>query len=719
MTEKRLLVLDDDALTGETLKNVAEFAGMCVHVTSSPHDFFTEIDNWAPTHIALDLVMPEMDGVEVLTELSKRQVSAYIMITSGVGQQVLQAAARSASAHGLNIIGVLPKPFSPQHFREVVNAAPQLSDELMSDNARGSKEITVAALQEAIENEQLYVVFQPKVECQSGLLTGFEALARWQHPELGFVSPDQFIAVAEKNNLIDLLTRLVFKKALIWFSGFCQQKAFSNIASTARPLLCSINISVLSLRNLDLFNTLDALCQQYGVAPEQIMLELTETGAMDDAVASLDLLTRLRMRGFQLSIDDFGTGFSSMLQLVRMPFSEVKIDKSFIMTVNHSRESRLVTKAIIDLAHSLDMLVIAEGIEDEPTLAFLQQLGCDKAQGYYIGRPLATSEVDSWLVERMNLVEKLRLERLHALKLLDTPSEQRFDRLTRLAKRLFNVPISLVSLVDSDRQWFKSKVGLDVNETPREYAFCHTTIQHDDAFVVLDASKDPIYRENPLVTGMPYIRFYAGQPITAPTGERLGSFCIIDDKPRFFNEQEVALLKELGTMVEEEIAANMKLAEDHLTGILNRRGFENRAQHMLDLCLKQNMTASLIYIDINNFKRINDQGGHQAGDDALKDFAMLLQQTFRDSDLMARIGGDEFIVMMVNPQGSTSHKEAIERLKNAVQGHNNTVDSSLQLHFSYGIAQTVVTTDYHLPTLYDKADQMMYANKHRPEISDL
>lgn len=717
MNELKLLVLDDDELTGQTLKNVAEFAGMSVVLTHHAKDFFTALENWSPTHIALDLVMPEMDGVEVLAELSARHISANIMITSGVSQQVLQAAARSAAAHGLNIIGILPKPFNPRSFRALVEDAPQQINELLDRSyLQQIPHFTTADLQQAIEQDQLSIMMQPKVECQGGALVGFEVLARWQHPAQGNIPPDQFIAVAEHNQLIDALTAVIFDKALRWFSMFCATHP-AIVKSAGKQLLCSINISVLSLQNVQLFNTLDQLCRQHQIPAEQIMLELTETGAMDDTLASLDVLTRLRIKGFQLSIDDFGTGFSSMLQLVRMPFSEVKVDKSFVMTAQSSRESRLVIKAIIDLAHSLDMRVIAEGIEDEATLQFLQQLGCDKAQGYFIGKPLFDHQITDWLAKRSALLESQRVHKLHSLNILDTPAEQRFDRITRLAKRLFNVSISLVTLLDEDRQWFKSKVGIDIDETPREDAFCNQTIKGDQTLVTLDASKDPLFQDNPFVTGQPYIRFYAGYPIKAPSGEKLGSLCVIDDKPRSFTENDHQLLHELGLMVEEEIAANLMLIEDHLTGLLNRRGFEYRAQHLLDLCQMQGLTAALIYFDLDNFKAINDNEGHLAGDDALKQFALLLQNNFRESDLLGRIGGDEFVALTINQNGDAD-QQVMHRLGAAVAAYNSNISETQRLQFSYGIATTHDRGDYELQQLYNKADQAMYQNKRRPSPSN-
>lgn len=713
MSENKLLILDDDELTGETIRNVAEYAGMAVKVTLNASDFFQTLTDWQPSHIALDLIMPEMDGVEVLGALGERKTTAKIIITSGVGQQVLQAAARSAAAHGLNIVGILPKPFNPKAFREMIDLPTANPTDLLDGQhlqSRSVPAITASDLAQAIQNRDITLAYQPKVDCSSGALTGFEALARWQHPVHGYIAPDVFIAIAEQNNLIDDLTLLVFEQALPWFSQFCAQHRQNTMTAQTNQLICSINISALSLRNLALFNQIEALCDLHEVKLHHIMLELTETGAMDDPVASLDILTRLRMKGFQLSIDDFGTGFSSMLQLVRMPFSEVKVDKSFVMTAQQSRESRLVIQAIIELAHSLDMKVIAEGIEDYATLQFLQQQGCDKAQGYFLGKPIPASQIDEWLQQRKLALEQQRLQALESLNILDSPAEQRFDRITRLAKRMFDVPIALITLLDDRRQWFKSKVGLDTSETSRDQAFCNYTIEQDKSFMVNDTALDPRFSDNPLVTQHPYIRFYAGYPIRAPGGERLGALCIIDQKPRYMNERDSRLLRELALMVEEEIATNQLLCEDHLTGLLNRRGFEFRANHILQMCCAQDCEATLIYFSIDNVKQILDLSGHQAGDNALLQFSSLLINTFRDSDLVGRIGNDEFVVLMVS-QNESDQDAIMNRLAMTVDNYNQGIQSEIYLNYSFGLITTKSLSDYDLQQLYTLADEAMYHNK--------
>lgn len=394
MQDKTLLILDDDPLLGKTIQTLAQHIGLKAQFCQTPSDFFHLLEVWQPDYLAIDLIMPQMDGVQVLLELARRNCNAQVILTSGAGQQILSAAARSAAAHQLKILGVLAKPFNTQSFRELLiqpddsnrfqfnfhSALPQVSS------------IAVSELVEALANRQLSVVYQPKVCCKTYALRGFEALARWHHPEYGFISPDVFIHLAEKNGLIDSLTIAVLDIALPWFAAFCQQHR------AQYPMLSlSLNISALSLNNLSLFDQLEQRCLQLQLAPSAIMLELTETAAMGDPITSLDILTRLRMKGFKVSIDDFGTGYSSMLQLVRLPFSELKVDKTFVMTANTVPESKLVIKAIIELAQSLGLQVTAEGIEDVAALMFLQSLGCDLAQGYFFARPLAANHLDDWL----------------------------------------------------------------------------------------------------------------------------------------------------------------------------------------------------------------------------------------------------------------------------------------------------------------------------------
>ena len=193
-----------------------------------------------------------------------------------------------------------------------------------------------------------------------------------------------------------------------------------------------------------------------------------------------------------------------------------------------------------------------------------------------------------------------RIVDLRALEILDTPPEERFDRITRIAQRLFDVPIALVSLVDEERQWFKSRVGLEVRETPRELAFCNHAIMEDQIFHVTDARDDERFRDNPLVTSDPNIRFYAGAPIDSPGGHKLGTLCVIDRKPRELDENELATLRDLADMVEEEVAAIQLATTDALTHLRNRRGFLLVCRQVLRLAKRMGKPACLVFEIFND-----------------------------------------------------------------------------------------------------------------------
>lgn len=221
--------------------------------------------------------------------------------------------------------------------------------------------------------------------------------------------------------------------------------------------------------------------------------------------------------------------------------------------------------------------------------------------------------------------EPIRLSTLRTLRLLDTPAEERFDRLTRPARRLFDVSIALASLIDENRQWFKSCAGLGVRETGRAISFRGHAILHDDVVMIADARTDARFHDNPLVTGEPGIRFYADQPLTVPNGSKLGTLCLIDTRPRERDGEAVGRLRDLAHIAEQEIAAIELATVDGLTLIANRRGFEALAQHALNVCRRMGRDASLLFFDLDDFKRINDSFGHAEGDCALTTFAAALR----------------------------------------------------------------------------------------------
>ena len=304
-------------------------------------------------------------------------------------------------------------------------------------------------------------------------------------------------------------------------------------------------------------------------------------------------------------------------------------------------------------------------------------------------------------------------ERLHALRtlqILDTSHEERFDRVTRMAKRMFDVEISLVSLVDEDRQWFKSTQGLDASETPREISFCGHAINQDGLFIIPNAIEDVRFFDNPLVTEAPNIRFYAGYPLKLRQGINLGTLCLIDSEPKHLNEEDKQLLNDLGAMIEQEIRSIQLATLDELTLISNRRGFLTLAAHSQNLCRRKKMPMSVILFDLNKFKPINDKFGHHEGDFALKQFAEVMRSVFRDSDVIGRLGGDEFVAMLTDASNEKS-ANILDRFKTEMNAMNKVINKPYLIEYSAGVACFSYDTEQSLEEMVAEADAAMYEKK--------
>jgi diguanylate cyclase (GGDEF)-like protein len=302
--------------------------------------------------------------------------------------------------------------------------------------------------------------------------------------------------------------------------------------------------------------------------------------------------------------------------------------------------------------------------------------------------------------------EAQRMASLRSLGLLDTPPEERFDRITRMAQRILDVPIALVSLVDDDRQWFKSHQGLPASETPRAVSFCAHAITGDDVLHVANAPDDERFHDNPLVTGDPHIRFYAGAPIAAPDGAKLGTLCVIDREARELSDDDRRTLEDLAVMVEHEIAVTQLAISDELTGLSNRRGMTLLGGQVLDVCIRQRVPATLVFADLDRLKPINDEHGHDAGDRAIRRAADAFARTFRRADVIARLGGDEFAALLL---GTDRADEAIARLRAAFEEQASSEEPSVGI--SVGTAVFDPAAPVTLEELIAAADAAMYAEK--------
>jgi len=306
--------------------------------------------------------------------------------------------------------------------------------------------------------------------------------------------------------------------------------------------------------------------------------------------------------------------------------------------------------------------------------------------------------------------EAERIHALRTLRILDTAYEERFDRVTRMAKRMFGVSTSLVSLIDEGRQWFKSNQGLNATETPRDISFCGHAINHDELFIVPDTNEDERFFDNPLVTGAPNIRFYAGYPLKIREGLRIGTLCLMDQKPKVMDEEDRQLLNDLGAMIEQEIKSIQLATLDELTLISNRRGFLTLVDHSLKMCRRNQTSISFLLFDLNKFKTINDEYGHHEGDFVLVKFAQIMLETFRDSDVIGRLGGDEFVTLLTGTDKEEAD-EVLARFAVAIEEANATLNKPYKIEYSVGLVHFQHNTKQSAEEMIQEADAAMYKHK--------
>ena len=384
---RRILVIDDEIDVGEFVEDAAHAMGFECTATIDAKTFLETLTP-ETTLILLDLIMPEMDGIELLRLLGERKCKAGIVLMSGVGKRTLESAAQLAQVLGLTIAGHLQKPFRLAELEVVLqkHAEPEALP-VVSHAPRIV--IQNDELRRAIEHDELVLYYQPQIDIATGRVIGVEALVRWQHPERGLIFPDSFIGRMEELGLIDQLGWIVANR------GMSEVGQFAN--SDGKTLMLSLNASVHSLHDLKFPDVLVTLAEKHGVSPANVTIEVTETGLIKELANTLDILTRLRMKQVKVSIDDFGTGYAMMQQLQNIPATELKIDKSFVQDMNTNDRDRIMVQKTIEMGHELGMQVIAEGVETQEQLELLRAKGCDSAQGYLFSRPLPVEETVRWL----------------------------------------------------------------------------------------------------------------------------------------------------------------------------------------------------------------------------------------------------------------------------------------------------------------------------------
>jgi len=385
-SEIRILVLDDETFM---LKLLARMLGRLGFTSVTTSDNGSVALAWVdspskqPNLILLDLNMPEMDGIEFVRKLVDHNYTGSLILVSGEDERLLQMAEKLVRAHQIKVLGHLNKPVSLAGLASMV-------DKWRPANAHHAarKIYDAHELRAAIDNNELVNYYQPKVVVATGSVIGVEALARWQHPVDGLVFPDQFIGVAEEHGLIDDLTYVVMTGAMAQCDAWQRDGLHLRMA---------INISMDNLSSLAFADFVAAEAASAGIAPQDILLELTESCLMLDQRVSLEILSRLRLKRFRLSIDDFGTGHSSLTQLRDIPFDELKIDRNFVHGAWRDETALAMYSASLGLGKQLGMEVVAEGVEDRDDWDLVQRTGCDLAQGYFIARPMPAADLVDWI----------------------------------------------------------------------------------------------------------------------------------------------------------------------------------------------------------------------------------------------------------------------------------------------------------------------------------
>ncbi len=390
MKSTPIYLLDDEPELVALLADVAAAEGLSPRGYTAAARLFEDVSAFEPGAIlVLDLHMPDMDGIEVMRRLAELKDSPALILVSGTHSGVLHAAQTLGEEHRLEILAALKKPVAVNEFRGLLRAYADTGGKgRWAAGCEVGSGLTLAELDRAILEDQLVLYFQPQCAIADARVTGAEALVRWRHPHQGLVLPDGFVPLAERNGRIGSLTHWVIGQVVR------QHRAWRD---AGLETCLSVNISASDITSLTLPEQLAALLADNRLDPNGLVLELTETALMGELVTSLDILTRMRLKGLGLSIDDFGTGYSSLSQLHRAPFSELKIDRSFVAHMIEDPEARSIVKTCILLGHELDMRVVAEGVEDRATWDLLAELGCDLAQGYFIARPMPAEAFPTWV----------------------------------------------------------------------------------------------------------------------------------------------------------------------------------------------------------------------------------------------------------------------------------------------------------------------------------
>ncbi|MFC0239893.1 two-component system response regulator [Rhodopseudomonas telluris] len=383
----RILVVDDDPLQGALICGVCHRLGYQAVFADCYQSAADLISTGTFDCYTLDLSLGDRDGIELLRLIAADSGARRVIVISGCDQRILSATVRMAHAAGIVDAVSLPKPIDLRSLREALTFEGGGRSTAQHRAEKNARLITAEELSQGLAADELYPVFQPKVNLRSGQVVGCEALARWDSPTFGAVGPDVFIPLAEQSGAIKLITLRMLRESMSMARRFLDRDPSFVVAA---------NLSAMLLTDTTILQQIEQMLDETGVPARSLMIEVTESTAMSDVDRAMDVLLRLRIKGVGISMDDFGTGYSSLSALARMPFSELKIDRSFVKDCLVDPDMWKVVAASVAIAHQYKMKAVAEGIEDAETWWALEELGCDIGQGYGISRPLKLDAFESW-----------------------------------------------------------------------------------------------------------------------------------------------------------------------------------------------------------------------------------------------------------------------------------------------------------------------------------
>jgi len=335
-----------------------------------------EVEPSPPDVVLVDLDMPGMDGIEFIGHVAQRRLARAVALVSALDPALLNTVQMMARAYGLHVLGSIEKPLSAEKLEALLV---RYEDRLHSDEADEAVVVEIEELREALRAGQIVPWFQPQAEFANGKVVGIEALARWERGDGRVVRPAHFVGMLEADGLAADLTDTILDQACRWKRRWQDDGLRLNL---------SVNVSPATLHDPAAADRYQQIVEAHGLAPSEVVLEITESLLMADAARGLGVLARLRLKGFGLSIDDFGTGYSSLAQLSQIPFTELKIDQGFVYGAHSQPRKRAVVEASLDLARKLQLETVAEGVETVEDWQMLAELGCGIAQGYLVGAPV-------------------------------------------------------------------------------------------------------------------------------------------------------------------------------------------------------------------------------------------------------------------------------------------------------------------------------------------